>query len=828
MWDSYLSIGGTEVVNGTRLRRNIATGPCPTGMFKPLKSDPLGEAHEALNPPEEAMTFDNISAAPWYDPQVPASELLLGFDFDGAGQSGLGDTRRSVSALEGLADGQIFTSTRSQGREARFTVVAAGLSQGALEYARSWLSAVLDGSICGDGGGRCDLFDVQFFSECPPPFDPYFPAMWEAQLNAHKREMLRCSTLSGPLPGEIFVTDEGMWTQKFEFTIGSELPGTYTVDRRSPVAQSPGPSPIVDFFRNLIENPRGIAASGDVEVGRNLITDPSFETNLAGWTASSPSPITSAISRVPINPALGGDGSWMLRLQATKAGISTVLLQTVLTGPTATITPGSTVYASAVTGARRLSGSGSQAFMGFIVFYNSGGSELERAGMGGVDADSGSFNYSKMSVRAVAPAGAATCRIVFVDTAVSASVAEAIIDSVQLLSGDVASQLYSDTELDGLTAIGGASQVGELSFAWAGTAHASQTIISYSNPARWVSNASTTKVARINSGGRDAVLVRSPGGAGVFAGATMTLDNIVPGGVYFPSFEVLGWETAQTIAGAAVRWLTSAGVLISETSFWGSGQASYMMWSPRSGGPLTAPATAARAEVVVKLQTTASRVLLSNAMLSPAQVSPFFDGDTIDTPTRDYEWEGARHASASSSTPVESTVIIDPLADPSCPPVPTPPRPPSIDESCGDPVQSWSRFFYAISSTGIPEALDMIPEITLKADQVLDAARISLLPNPDALDPGALATEPVASWVLAYLPANTPITINALNQWVTASIGGQELPADHLLSGMAGQPLTWPTLTCGQGYVLVVDTPYQGAGGPIIPEVSVRGRVMYR
>lgn len=816
MWDSYLAIGGTEVVNGTRLRRNIATGPCPSGMFKPLKSDPLGDAHEALSPPEEAMTFQNIDAAPWYDPQVPASGLLLGFDFDGAGQSGLGDTRRSVSALEGLADGQIFTSTRSQGREARFTVVAAGLSQGALEYARSWLSAVLDGAFCGDGGGRCDLFDVQFFSECPPPFDPYFPAAWEAQLNSYKREILRCSTLSGPLPGEIFVTDEGMWTQKFEFTIGSELPGTYTIDRLSPVMQSPGPSPIVEFHRNLIENPRGIAASGDVEVGRNLVTNPSFETGLTGWEVN---PSGTALARVSPPAGFPAVGSYVARASKSIGSGGFFQINTGLDD--IPVTPGQKLLIKASYGA-----SGGGRPMRARLVANFFGTQVLLDGFNVQNAV-----YKSGAWHITVPSGMTQLSILLAvyNDASTSYTGQAWIDGVVVARGDVANpDLFPLVEASSISAIGGVASGAGLSNSWAGTANGSQTIIRYSNPARWASNGATTKVARINSGGRDACLVRSPGGAGAFAGPSMTVNNVTPGMTYFPAIDVRGWITSGSGGSAAVRWLSSGGSVISEEPFSAPVTADSSEWRTLSGGPLTAPASAARAEIIVYPGTSSRRLLLSNAMLSPLQPVPFFDGDTLDTPTREYAWEGARHASASTSTPVEATVVIDPLADPSCPPAPIPPRPPSIDESCGDPVQSWSRFFYAISSTGIPEALDLIPEITVKADQVLDAARISLLPNPEALDPGALATDPVASWVLAYLPANTPITINSLDQRVTAVVGGQELPADHLLSGTAGQPLTWPTLTCGQGYVLVVDTPYQGAGSPIIPEVSVNGRVMYR
>lgn len=844
MWTGYLEIGGIEVADGERLRANIATGPCPSARFKPMVCNTIAEAREALG--GIAPSFDRIDEAPWFDPQIPASGRLLGFELlEG---KGLGDTRRSVTALEGLGDGQTFTAARKQGRESRFKVTVSGLDQGAIEYGRAWLSSILDGSRCGDESGPCGLFDVAWFSECPPditdypaaeptPEAPYDVAAYLAALAKTRRVMLDCATTSGPIEGEILSTSGNLWTQDLEFTIGSELAGTYTESDAANVSSSNGPSPIVDFFRNLIENPRGIAASGNIEVGRNLVTNPSFETSASGWSLhTTAAGVTTSFARVGSSSAFTpADGSFCLKASIARsvshpAGTE---LRTI-SSAAVSVTPGSTITVCAKMGSDAPNNSGQDTFEVWLHKSDGSGASPYSAvvpNRAGLDAG------SRMFARVVVPAGFVTASIRVsrkaLTSSINAGTGDLYIDGVSILSGDIASSsLFTTDEIKSLSPFGSAGMQSGLSFAWAGTANASQTIIRYSNPARWSSNAATTKVARISSGGRDALLVRSPGGAGVFAGPSMTLANVVAGSNYFPSIDARGWGGTSYVASFSVRWLTSLGAFISSTTFASSFPTglsfSDSAWGTAAGGPVTAPANAARAEIVAEFDNLARRVLLSNAMLSPTQPATFFDGDTLDTPTRDYEWEGTRHASASSSTPIVSTVVVDPLADPSCPPVPTPPRPPVVDESCGTPVQSWSRFFYAIGSTGIPSALDFIPAFTITADRVLDAARISLLPNPEGLEPDALATDPVASWVLSYLPANTPLTIDSLHRQVTASIAGQELPADHLLTGLAGQPLTWPTLSCGQGYVLVIETPYQSAGGQIKPDVNVEGRVMYR
>lgn len=1027
MWTGYLEIGGIEVASGERVRANIATGPCPSGALKPMKCNTIAEARELMG--ELPPSFDRIEEAPWYDPAIPASGRLLGFELlEG---KGLGDTRRSVTALEGLGDGQTFTASRKQGREARFTVMVVALDQGALEYGRAWLSSILDGTRCGDEGGECGLFDVTWYAECPPSpedfmvsneeslespdgvnlvYNPTFdnpmnylrgwartpsgsigstivpgvgrviraaldiqasqvgllgdtaqgglfgrveagdmltasvwlnhnlpegssfvvnavyfneagnyfgvqeglfigtvpdaesrfhfefpdpapggvarvalavsgvgPAVdslpagtfieigqpriaighgpdarvyfdgdtqdtaehlyvWDngpgttttryparlfnepaylAELPRGRRSMLDCSTISGPIEGELRDADS-LWLQELEFTVASELAGTYTDPSSADVSSSVGPSPIVEFFRNLIENPRGIAASGNVEVGRNLVTNPSLETNTSGWSGTN-------LQRVAKPSQLAGQGSWCAYGRGTSAGPD-VTPRANLRTPSVSVSAGTSYPVRLGIGFGK-SGPNPTTFSCSAVVEWSNGAKTT---LYTANSLTGTRRWASVDTRVTAPSGATSMRIFIETSAGWGDTAQVWADAVVVLSGDLTNvNLYPASEVSAMPLIGATSPVNDLTFAWAGTANASQTIIRYSNPARWVSNGTTTKVARINSSGRDACLVRSPGGSGVFAGGYMSLNPVVPGVEYFPSIDARGWKGSMAVDGAAVRWYTSTGTFLSETVFAAGQTVIATAWTVFAGS-VVAPATAARAAVVVKFPTAARRVQLSNVMLAPTQPSPFFDGDSLDTPTREYAWEGTRHASASTSTPVESTVVVDPLADPSCPPVPTPPRPPVVDESCGADVQSWSRFFYSIGSSGIPGALDLIPTFTITADRVLDAARISLLPNPEGVDPDALATDPVASWVLSYLPANTPLTIDSLHREVTANISGQTLPADHLLTGASGQPLVWPVLTCSQGYVLVIETPFQGSGGQIQPEVSVEGRVMYR
>lgn len=152
----------------------------------------------------------------------------------------------------------------------------------------------------------------------------------------------------------------------------------------------------------------------------------------------------------------------------------------------------------------------------------------------------------------------------------------------------------------------------------------------------------------------------------------------------------------------------------------------------------------------------------------------------------------------------------DPLLDPSCPPVPAPPRPPTVPDDCITNLPYLQRFGYRIPADLVPEWHDSVPVITLKTrSQEVRQVRLRFYqiiqgvaePIP-TIDPCGYCGE----FLLSYLPADTSLVIDGSRETALATLpGGQVRNASTLLYGSNGTPFTWPVLTCGTGYMMTID-----------------------
>jgi hypothetical protein len=152
----------------------------------------------------------------------------------------------------------------------------------------------------------------------------------------------------------------------------------------------------------------------------------------------------------------------------------------------------------------------------------------------------------------------------------------------------------------------------------------------------------------------------------------------------------------------------------------------------------TAPATAAYAVVRVEdvagtgfsVWPAGSTLSVDAAMLTLSSVFPYFDGATPDTASYDYQWTGTAHASESRRLDV-LTAAADPLADPDCDPVPTPPRPPTIPSDCIEEIGTWRRYWAAVPASEVSEWALSVPTIYIdNGVQPTRQVRIRVYPNP--------------------------------------------------------------------------------------------------
>lgn len=247
----------------------------------------------------------------------------------------------------------------------------------------------------------------------------------------------------------------------------------------------------------------------------------------------------------------------------------------------------------------------------------------------------------------------------------------------------------------------------------------------------------------------------------------------------------------------------------------------------------TAPANAVGAVVNIEV-----RKLLSGAQLGDATwltcvlfeqagaLLSYFDGSSQDAGDISYTWTGTANAST-SQTLLAIPAPVGSIVDPDCPVVPPPPRPPVIDVSCVDTPSTWRRYVVDVGADLVPDWRDTVPIVRLQShDTAVRQVRIRFYPNPleaplQALNPCDYCGE----FVVTYIPPRSVMTIDGIRQWasITDDQTGTVFTANHLLASSDGGPVSWPILSCGVPYTLVVDvSPTEVAD--LTPQVCLAAR----
>lgn len=165
--------------------------------------------------------------------------------------------------------------------------------------------------------------------------------------------------------------------------------------------------------------------------------------------------------------------------------------------------------------------------------------------------------------------------------------------------------------------------------------------------------------------------------------------------------------------------------------------------------------------------------------------------------------------------------VWSPLVDPLCPAIITPPLPPSINPNCFETLPEWDRRWFTLPSDHVPLWGDVVPTVKVQAGpEEVRPLRLRFYLDPARDGTGHL--EPCkycADIVVSYLPPNYTLTIDGAEEIAYAEgPGGLRRRADHLLFKTDGTPFSWPQLTCGETYVVTVDT---APGATSTPEVDV-------
>lgn len=314
--------------------------------------------------------------------------------------------------------------------------------------------------------------------------------------------------------------------------------------------------------------------------------------------------------------------------------------------------------------------------------------------------------------------------------------------------------------------------------------------------------------------------------------AAGTFAAIEPGATYVVSAHFI-LSRDQRMA-ASLVWVDDADAIISEVAgsgFEATGGSVYRL-SANAQAPAEAVGVALALTDVEgdgwSLWESGDWIIADAAMVSLSTLFPYFDGDTPDTIWYDHQWLGDPNESASVRLELEPSSVVDPLADPDCPPLPAPPVLPSIEAECIDEVGTWRRYAVTIPESEVHEWTTALPTLVLTTgSQAERQVRIRYYPAPEG-EPTEVATagDWEAEMILAYIPPNTEIILDGVSQLVTASVdGGDPIAANRLLFGTGGVPATWPELRCGIGYVVTMDVPLEAPSGNLGVRLIVTQRM---
>lgn len=331
IYEGYLSFGGNEIVNNSRTWGiSHSARPCPMHWLKGGVCETMNGALFESAP----YSYESITLAPWYDPDVPQSADFYGF-FAYSITEAL-DSTRTVSRTESITDGGVLGRTRKATKTMRVKGLLMGRGRLGVEYGQAWLSSAIDPGACGQHGSECGLTDLQWFADCPPgrgtvvvpsedpeglPIQrPQTDAEYQVTVNGYVRYMHDVAAISGPIITNTLQAGD-FYAYEVELMFGAERPWVYGISRDVDLPPTV-PLVIQDIPYNLVPAPSAELASGDVVTARNLSPNPSAEANANDWTIYGESPITAAMLSGARSTALAavGAASYRVLFTASAAG----------------------------------------------------------------------------------------------------------------------------------------------------------------------------------------------------------------------------------------------------------------------------------------------------------------------------------------------------------------------------------------------------------------------------------------------------------------------------------------------------------------------------
>lgn len=163
----------------------------------------------------------------------------------------------------------------------------------------------------------------------------------------------------------------------------------------------------------------------------------------------------------------------------------------------------------------------------------------------------------------------------------------------------------------------------------------------------------------------------------------------------------------------------------------------------------------------------------------------------------------------------------DLVTDPTQPAVVRPPRPPEIAPLTMP--TSWSRYTMTIGSTYGQRHGRVIPLVhVITGSTARRQLRVRFYRQDSTTD-----CDFEGEFYLTYMPADSVLTIDAMDRTITVSVGGNSgvgdrKPAANLVVGSNGRPPSWPSMACGTSYRVVVDAAGGLNGTTVLTDAAIR------
>lgn len=154
------------------------------------------------------------------------------------------------------------------------------------------------------------------------------------------------------------------------------------------------------------------------------------------------------------------------------------------------------------------------------------------------------------------------------------------------------------------------------------------------------------------------------------------------------------------------------------------------------------------------------------------------------------------------------TDLWEPIYDPLCPAVITPPEPPSVPLGCSDLPDSWNRRQISIPGDNVPLWGEVVPVVNISAGgQDIRNVRLRFYSDPTGtFSTTATPCDYIGDIVISYIPAQGSILIDGVNEEVSVLTAlGHRRMAGSLVHTTDDKPIKWPALSCGYGYIMTVD-----------------------